>query len=599
MPGEDGLPPPFARIDAMLHARRHAVTLLLILFAVTVRATFWSQVVQGPCGALHRWEQSDMHHFDGWGRAVAAGDLRSANVRVPINLSHQAIARAFLAANPADPAHAASNPARVLWDRWLGDGRFYQEPLYPYLVAAIYRTAPDHGPRAVAGFQMLLGVLTVLFVRRITDRRFGPSAGLLAGVAAVAAGPVLFYEALLLRESLIVFAGVVLVDAADRAVERGTTLSWAALGLLIGLAATLKGHFALFGLGMAAIAVVRTRHAPGRAAGLLLAFGGGWLVALAPMIARNLSMGVAPLATASGGGYTFLLANLPGADPAQGGAPGIAAHIEATRGRLLPSVIAAVGAWDTPLDWLGHVARKATVLLHWPEVPNNENLALFREYAPILGILPVSFAAVLPPAALGGLVARRRWKRDATLILMIAVNLATVLLFMPLARFRAPLVLLLLPFASFGVLWLAAGLMGRCRRFALLGLAGVALVAAFVWRPAPPGAGAVRPSDRAATLQAWTLPVAAAAADAGRWDLADFLYRDALVHAPGAMRDIADGRPARLGPWEIPLAGLYAEVWRGLALAAEAAGRTGEVATLRQAADRLDAAAARAPVRGP
>jgi hypothetical protein len=593
------MPPALARLDAMLAARRGAVTLLLILAAVTVRAVFWSQLAHGPCGALHRWEQSDMHHFDGWARAVAAGDLKSETVAIPLNLPHRAIASDYLAANPDDPARASSDPVRALWDRWLGDGRFYQEPLYPYLAAAIYWAAPDTGVRVVAWLQMLVGVLTILWIRRIADRRFGPTAGLLAGAGGIAAGPLLFYEALLLRESLIAFASLILVDAADRALDRGGAMRWAGLGLLVGLSAMLKGHFALFGVGMAILAVWHLRRSPGPAATAVLAFLGAWLVALAPMIARNLAMGVPPLATASGGGYTFLLANLPDADPAQGGTAGVARFIEATRGRLAPSFFAAISAWETPLGWAGLIVRKAAILLHWPEVPNNENWALFRAYAPVLALLPVSFAALLPTAVVGWIAGLRRPFRDAPLSLMIATHVATMLLFMPLGRFRAPLVTLLLPLAAGGLLWLAAHLLNRKWRPALAGLAIVALTAVLVWRPAPPGSNAVRPSDHAATLQAWYLPLGTAAVETGQWHAATTIFQEAQDHAPEVMHRIAAGDPADLRHWEIPLADLYADIWRGMALAQQSTGRYDEAAASRKGAERLAHRSANAPLDDP
>lgn len=596
MPVVDAAPVPLAdRLDAVLAARRHAVTLLLVAAAVTVRALFWMQVSQGPCAALHRWEQSDMHHFDAWAAAIAAGDLASRTVEVPLNLPHRAIARDHLAAHPDDPAAATPDPARTLWARWLGDGRFYQEPLYPYLAAVAYRALPGDGPRAVAWLQMLAGVLTVLWVRRIARRRFGPTAGLLAGAGMVAAGPVLFFEALLLRETLIVLAGVMLVDAADRALDRGGAAQWAALGLLVGLAAALKGHFVLFGLGMAATAAWRLRATPRRALAAVGAMAAGWLAAAAPVAVRNLAMGVPAFATASGGGYTFLLANLPGADPAQGGAPGVAPHVAATGGRLLPAALAAIGAWDPPVAWLGLVARKAAVLLHWPEVPNNENWALFREYAPVLAALPVSFAAVLPPAIAGVLAAPRRALRDVPLALMVATHLAALLLFMPLGRFRAPLVPLLLPVAAFGTLWVADALAGRRWRPALAALLAVAAVAAVAWRPAGPDANRVRPADRAATLQAWTLPLGETALSLGRWEAATAVYRDALDHAPDPIGRIARGESATLDAWEVPLAGLYAAVWDGLATARQALGDAEDAGAARRAAERLERRAGGAP----
>lgn len=591
MPFADARMAPLDRMDAAFRRRRTAVTWLLILAALLLRAVLYLQVTSGPLGALHRWEQSDMHHFDAWARAVAAGDLASATIPVPVNLPQEQVARDYLATHATDPAHGAPDPARALWDRWLGDGRFYQEPLYPYLVAALYRAAPEAGPRAVMWFQMLIGVLTVLAVRRIAERRYGASAGLFAATGALAAGPVLFFESLLLRESLITFAGVALVDASDRTLARGGAWRRFALGLLLGGSVLLKSPFALYGLLLTAALAWPHRRTPGIAVRSLLPFAGGWALAMLPLVARNVAMGLEPLAAASGGGYTFLVANLPGADPAQGAAPGVAQFIDATRGRLGASVVAALGAWDNPMAWLGLVARKAAVLLHWPEVPNNENWALFREYAPVLGSLPLGFALVLPAAVVGALAACRRGNSNLLLPAMIATHVAMMLLFMPLGRFRAPLIPLLLPAAAFGILWLATRLFRGDFRAAGLALAVAGLVATFLWRPAPPGMGQVRASDRAATLQVWTLPLGRAAIEHERWQAAELLYQDAIDHAPKAIRRVADGHDMGLRGWDRPLAALYAEAWQGLSDVRRARGDADGAAGLERAAERLDAAA--------
>ena len=113
----------------------------------------------------------------------------------------------------------------------------------------------------------------------------------------------------------------------------------------------------------------------------------------------------------------------------------------------------------------------------------------------------MSFAVALPPA-IAGMLLRPGRRFDAPLLGMIATHLAAMLLFMPLARFRAPLVPLLLVPAAFGVLRVIDRFAARRPRPAVAGLVAAVLVAALVGRPAAPGAADVRPSDRAATLQA-------------------------------------------------------------------------------------------------
>ena len=65
------------------------------------------------------------------------------------------------AAVPGVDEPRGAGAAAALWSHWCGNGRFYQEPLYPYLIALVYRVA---GPGAlyVIALQLLLGLAPVV-----------------------------------------------------------------------------------------------------------------------------------------------------------------------------------------------------------------------------------------------------------------------------------------------------------------------------------------------------------------------------------------------------------------------------------------------------
>ena len=82
---------------------------------------------------------------------------------------------------------------------WLGNTVFYQEPLYPYVLAVIH-TLFGPGLLAVYVIQAWVGVvncvLTGALAARVTGRRW---AGLIAGLILALYGPMVFYEAQVLK----------------------------------------------------------------------------------------------------------------------------------------------------------------------------------------------------------------------------------------------------------------------------------------------------------------------------------------------------------------------------------------------------------------
>ena len=64
----------------------------LWLLSVALRLVCFAQMQGGPLLVQHRWDQSDMAHFDAWARAIANGDWLSADVDPPFHAWHAMIA---------------------------------------------------------------------------------------------------------------------------------------------------------------------------------------------------------------------------------------------------------------------------------------------------------------------------------------------------------------------------------------------------------------------------------------------------------------------------------------------------------------------------
>src|SRR3989442_1263607 len=233
--------------------RRLALT-AIIAGSVLIRVLYFLQLSSGPCVWQHLWPESDMFFFDRWARTIAAGDWLTDRALHPHVGWHREIADTYFAEHP-DAAEAiareqpAKQPWEALWDHWYADKCFHQEPLYPYLLAVTYRAlGPD--VRWVFGWQLAIGVLTNVLVYLVARRHFGDAVAGLAGAAAVLCGPMLLYEMVLTRESLLAFAGMALVFLIERAMVRPAWRSWLAVGAAFGLAVLPKTTFLLFFLGV-------------------------------------------------------------------------------------------------------------------------------------------------------------------------------------------------------------------------------------------------------------------------------------------------------------------------------------------------------------
>ncbi|HXO42283.1 MAG TPA: glycosyltransferase family 39 protein, partial [Thermoanaerobaculia bacterium] len=148
---------------------------MILGIALVLRLAHWAAVRRAPfIGApvMDSWE------YDRWAREIAGGD-------------------------------------------WLGHGRgvFFQAPLYPYLLAILYKAVGPHLDAAYLA-QIGLAVAGCYALYRAGRAMAGEQAGLAAAALAAVYGPFLFYDVQLLKESLAVTAVCFLLWA----------MAWAAAG---------------------------------------------------------------------------------------------------------------------------------------------------------------------------------------------------------------------------------------------------------------------------------------------------------------------------------------------------------------------------------
>jgi Flp pilus assembly protein TadD len=298
-------------------------------------------------------------------------------VALALRLAHWAAVRRapFIGAPVMDSWEYDRWAREIAGGDWLGRGRgvFFQAPLYPYLLAILYKTV---GPRLDVVYlaQIGLAVAGCYALYRAGRAMAGEQAGLAAAALAAVYGPFLFYDVQLLKESLAVTAVCFLLwvmawaagadsEAATPAPEaatagsqataasevstavseaatapseaaigtrRGAAGRWLLVGFLLGVLALLRENALLVvpfllplawsggrlgaGAGPGRRAALAGRAALARRAGRAAAFLAGVALALAPVALRNGLVGGDFLPTTSQGGVNFFIGNNPRAD---------------------------------------------------------------------------------------------------------------------------------------------------------------------------------------------------------------------------------------------------------------------------------------------
>jgi len=436
-------------------------------------------------------------------------------------------------------------------------------------------------------WQLAAGIGTVLLVRAVARRHFGEAVGALAGFGAALCSPLLYYEGILLRDSLIACAGMALVHFTDRALEKDTPGAWLVAGLVSGAAVVLKSTAALFITLAACWVLVRWGAArkplasalPRSAAAIL-----GIAVFLAPVAARNAAVGAPLLSMSSVGPVAFLFANAADYDPEKGfsvSSEHASRILARTEGRALPTVVETLRT-HTPGSYAAQVLGKLASTWHWFEKPNNTSFYFYRLEAPVLRFLPITFGVIGPLSLVGLALGLRRWREHAVLYLFVASTLGTMLLFYVLSRFRIHLVPALIPFAALAVVRFGEGL--RARRLIAAGAIALAvfIAAAWIWRPLPAWRTLVRPVDYIIPQEVHYGPESKAALDAGEPARAAGILERSLRFQPPEVEELGpdtkamDAQTAGLGRY-------YATIYDRCALALE---RSGDPRGARRAAAR-------------
>ena len=360
---------------------------------------------------------------------------------------------------------------------WGGDEPYWQPPLYIYLLTFVCWLLPTSYFIGIRLVHASLGVLSCLLVYALARHAFGEQVGRIAGVMAALCGSLLYFEGELLAVSVEVFLNLLLLYGLLLAWRRDRGRDWVLAGFIAGLAALTRPTILLF---IATFCVWALWHRRTSAYRPLFSFVVPIALVILPVTYRNWTIEPDLVFISSNAGVNFYIGNNVDYERTVSLRPGMqweamiseAAHSrhETAAARSDFFLSKALNYITTqPLDYLGLLCKKGLHFWSGPETKRNQDIYYARQHSQILSLLlwdwhvSIPFGLIGPLSILGlGLSMRGKWTPPISLLRLYAlVYTVSVVLFFPAARYRMPVVPVLIAFAAFAAFQLYLGVRRR------------------------------------------------------------------------------------------------------------------------------------------
>ncbi len=354
----------------------------------------------------------------------------------------------------------------------LADTPFFRAPLYVWFLAGVFSLFGDGLllPRLI---QCLFGAVTVGLVYGVGRAAFDARAARIAAAIAATYWVLIYYDGELLIPSLIVPLDLLALWLTLRLAHDASPRRAVLAGIVWGLSAIARPNVLLF---MPLVALwLLWRKRPRWRAGVVTAaiFSAALLAPIAPITAYNTFAKGDFVLISSQGGVNFWIGNNPHSNGIFAIVPGTRegwwtgyydsiAQAEQAEGRTLRasevSQHYASRAWafilgdparSIPLLW-----RKVKLFFTAFEYGNNENITFFAHRFSVIPRLSIGFGVLAPLGLLGFFLALRRGSELFPLWGFLIVYTASVVAFFVAARFRVPVLPVLMIFAGHALVWL-------------------------------------------------------------------------------------------------------------------------------------------------
>jgi tetratricopeptide (TPR) repeat protein len=370
---------------------------------------------------------------------------------------------------------------------WVGTEVFYQAPLYPYFLGAVYALF-GRDLLIVRIIQALIGSASCVLLGLTAARLFSRRAGLAAGLVLALWPPAIFFDSLLQKSVLDMFfmclslwliaGGMNSAPQDGRHTDRDGVASGVSR-IVLGCSMAALSLSRENGLLLVAVVLVWLVWRAGvwrgtppagvwRAMAGAIAFVFGLALVFAPVVIRNYTIDGRFYLTTSQFGSNFYIGNNPNADGTYAsirfgrGAPEYeridATEVaeEAVGRKLSPAEVS--GFWtgramdfitSQPLQWVKLTGRKVLLLFNRSEMVDTEAQESYAEFSTPLKVLGwIGHFGILVPLAVFGVIVTWPDRRRLWILHALALTYAaSVVMFFVFARYRFPLVPFLVLFA--------------------------------------------------------------------------------------------------------------------------------------------------------
>ncbi|MCP4704789.1 MAG: hypothetical protein GY865_09285 [candidate division Zixibacteria bacterium] len=352
----------------------------------------------------------------------------------------------------------------------LGQEPFFRAPLYIYLLGGLYSIFG--GSILIARiFGFIIGILSVYITGQIAFKLFGKISAILAALIHAIYPIAIYFESELLVDSLFTFLFELSILCLLKTIET-KALKWYGLtGLIIGLAALTKPTIlALLPVYIIWI-FINTKNLKQSLLHSIILIGSLILIIL-PVTVRNLIVADDFVLISSSGGINFYIGNNASADGSTASMPSPLGHnwqikdinyiAENESNRELKASEISNFWFNKSFDWIIDnkieffklYLYKLGLSFNNLEISNNRDLNIFFNNNPVLRLNPINFAFILALVSISIFFLRinRKWNRQILfVIIMITLYLLLISLFFINARYRLPVIPLLIILASYGL----------------------------------------------------------------------------------------------------------------------------------------------------
>ncbi len=383
-----------------------------------------------------------------------------------------------------DPLYHDVWAQNIAGGNWVGGKVFFRAPFYAYFLAVVYKIFGHNYiiPRLI---QHVIGSFSCVLVYFLAKKLFNRKVAIVSGLIAASYGMLLYFEGELLLDSFLVFFDLLLILFLLKATESPKFYRWFFCGIILGFSAITRPNILFFiPFVWLWIFLIFKQKMPFKkiltySASFLL----GSILIISPVTLRNLIAGEDLVLIASQGGINFYIGNNKNSD-------GISAIFykedwqyrdfqqmaeKETGESLKPSEISnfyyrkGIGfVSKNPSQALKLYVKKLYLFWNRFEISNNQDIYFFQRYSPLIRTLPLGFWLIGPLGLVGmilsmlvgnGLVKNRSarlkdLRKKASLpILFVFSYMVTVVMFFVTARFRLPVIPILIIFSGFALVW--------------------------------------------------------------------------------------------------------------------------------------------------